>query len=227
VSSFLIDPHVHTAEISSCSRLSAPELVRLYRAAGYQAIVVADHFGDEYFESRDLRRLPWRQRVECFLEGYRRAQREGKRVGLQVFLGAEVRLADSPNDYLVYGLGEEALRQSPPLCRLDLAGLRARVHRAGGIVVQAHPFRPPCAPADPRLLDGVESFNGNPRHRSRNELAEAFAREHGLLRLSSSDAHQQEDVGRGGMRLPDPISAAQEWVSALAEAQLLCSPEAA
>ncbi len=225
--SFLIDPHVHTAEVSDCSHLSAARLIRLYRERGYDALVVTDHFTDEYFEARGRRSLPWPERIQRFLEGYRRAHWEGKRAALQVFLGAEVRLPGSLNDYLVYGLDEKALAQSPPLCRLDLPALSALVRREGGIVVQAHPFRPACAPADARLLDGVETFNGNPRHRSRNDLAEAFAGRHGLLRLSGSDAHEEQDVGRGGMRLPGPIGSLRGFLAALGEAQLLSSPEAA
>ena len=227
MSSFLIDPHVHTAEVSACSHLPAVELVRLYHARRHDAVIVTDHFTQEYFEGRGFRSLRWSERVACFLQGYRRACREGKRLGVRVFLGAEVRLPGSVNDYLVYGLDESQLRKTPPLHQLDLPSLSSLVRREGGIVVQAHPFRSMCTPADPRLLDGVETFNGNPRHRSGNDLAEAFAERHGLLRLSGSDAHQEQDVGRGGMLLPRAVKSLQDWLAALAEAQLVSSPEAA
>jgi predicted metal-dependent phosphoesterase TrpH len=226
MAAFLIDPHVHTAETSSCSRLPAAELVRLYRSKGYDALIVTDHYFDEFFDAEGNGSLPWRRRVERYLAGFRNARREGERIGLRVFLGLEVRLSGSPNDYLVYGPDEEFLEESPPLFRLDLAGLGLVVRALGGALVQAHPFRPVCTRADPALLDGVEVFNGNPRHRSRNELAGAFARKHGLLRFSGSDAHQEEDVGRGGMRLPRAIGSLKEFLDCLGEAELLASPGA-
>jgi hypothetical protein len=43
------------------------------------------------------------------------------------------------------------------------------------------PFPEYCRPANPAFLDGVEVFNGNPRHDSRNHLAAAFAEENGLV----------------------------------------------
>jgi predicted metal-dependent phosphoesterase TrpH len=219
----LIDPHVHTAETSSCSRLPGAEIARLYRSRGYDAVIVTDHYFEEFFAGNGP--LPWRTQVRRFLTGYRNARREGQRIGLQVFLGLEVKLSGSLNDFLVYGPDETFLEDSPPLFRLSLGELVTAIRPAGGIIVQAHPFRPACAPADPRLIDGVEVFNGNPRHRSRNELAAAFARTHGLLRLSGSDAHQAEDVGRGGMRLPRPIGTLREFLRYLGEAELLSSPE--
>ena len=201
--------------------------MRLYHARGYDAVIVTDHYTEEYFDGGSLRSLPWPRRIDCFLEGYRRAHREGERVGLQVFLGLEVRLPGSPNDYLMYGIGEQPLKQAPPLYSLGLAGVRSLAQRCDGIVVQAHPFRSPCSPADPSLLDGVEIFNGNPRQPQRNDLAGAFARRHDLLQLSGSDTHWEEDVGRGGMRLPDPIGSLQGWMGAIRQAQLLSSPDAA
>ena len=67
---------------------------------------------------------------------------------------------------------------------------------------QAHPFRNGTA-VEPDLLDGIEVQNGNPRHDSRNDLAEAYAATHGLLAVGGSDAHRSEDIGRGGITLPE------------------------
>lgn len=37
--------------------------------------------------------------------------------------------------------------------------------------MQAHPFRNGLKIVDPKHLDGIETYNGNPRHDSRNEIA--------------------------------------------------------
>ena len=84
--------------------------------------------------------------------------------------------------------------------RLDLAGLHALCRRWGALLVQAHPNRKNCHPVDAGLLDGVEVFNGNPRHDSHNALTLAFAQAHPhLIRTSGSDYHQPQDLARGGI----------------------------
>jgi len=49
-------------------------------------------------------------------------------------------------------------------------------------------------------------FNGNPRHNSRNDLALMYATQHKLLQCSGSDAHQVEDIGRGGLLTEERIT---------------------
>ena len=74
------------------------------------------------------------------------------------------------------------------------------------LIYQAHPFRPGLRAASPADLDGVEVYNGNPRHNSHNELALRFALDSGLAMSSGSDAHQIEDIARGGIYAPDWVS---------------------
>ncbi len=75
----------------------------------------------------------------------------------------------------------------------------------GALLIQAHPYRHACTPAIASYLDGVEVFNGNPRHESRNALAADYAREFGLIAIAGSDCHRTEDIARAGIlsqRLP-------------------------
>ena len=58
----------------------------------------------------------------------------------------------------------------------------------------------------PGFLDGVEVFNGNPRHNSQNQLALMYATQHKLLQCGGSDAHQTEDIGRGGLLTKERIT---------------------
>jgi len=71
---------------------------------------------------------------------------------------------------------------------------------AGALLIQAHPFRVMCDPADPADLDGIEVRNMHPGHNSRNHLAQALADEHPhLLQTGGSDCHQESHLGRGGI----------------------------
>lgn len=74
--------------------------------------------------------------------------------------------------------------------------------------------------ADPGLLDGVEVYNGNRRHNSRNHLAQRFARENGLLTISGSDCHQLEDLGRGGVELGERVESMAQLVRSLKEGRV-------
>ena len=54
--------------------------------------------------------------------------------------------------------------------------------------------------------------NTHPRHFSRNALAVEFAAKHNLWVIGGSDAHGEEDIGRGGVMLPDGITGTQDFI---------------
>ena len=87
----------------------------------------------------------------------------------------------------------------------------------GALLFQAHPCRPGLSPRDPKFLDGIEVYNGNPRHESNNPRARAWAEEHHLLFSSGSDYHETEDIARGGMIFPGEIHNSKELAAALAK----------
>lgn len=195
---FQYDLHVHTSEISQCGHVKAKDAVRLYQDAGYTGIVITDHYTDTFFNA--YADLSWEAQVEQYLTGYKMAQTEGKQVGLEVFLGIEIRFTEGPNDYLVYGITPEFLLEHPHLYALGLAGFRSLMQGKGLLLYQAHPFRKYLTRAKPELLDGVEVYNGNPRHDSQNYLAMLFAQEHKLKMVAGSDFHQVQDLGISGMK---------------------------
>lgn len=208
------DLHVHTREASGCGRVPARRVAELYHGIGYAGIVITDHYTKDFFSGL-LRRRSWEERIERFLSGYRAAADRGRELGLRVFLGLELRFAHEPNDYLVYGVDEGFLKAHPELADLDLERFHELAAGEGFLVYQAHPFRPEVRPADPRFLDGVEVYNGNPRHDSRDHLALEFARAHGLRMISGSDFHQPEDLGRGGIEVEGEIATGEELVEVL------------
>jgi predicted metal-dependent phosphoesterase TrpH len=205
--------HVHTKNVSPCGKISAGELVYLYKKAGYQVIVITDHFFEGFFES--LEGITWEEKIDHFMIGYQEAQMVGNKIGLKVIFGMEIRFSDNVNDYLVYGIDESFLKEMPFLYSFNLAQFYELIKNKNILIYQAHPFRPGIKAADPMLLDGVEVFNGNMRHNSMNHLAYEFALKNKLRMISGSDFHQSEDLGRGGIVTFDDISSSEELVDIL------------
>lgn len=71
-------------------------------------------------------------------------------------------------------------------------------------------------PAAAEVLDGVEVFNGHPRHDSRNPLALEFAAAHPhLIRTSGSDYHRTQDLATGGIETDRDIRTPADLVKCL------------
>jgi len=221
----LFETHLHTSEVSPCARVPAAEMVRLYRGAGYDGLLVTDHLYPPILESFGC--PDWKTTVDRFLLGYRLAKEEGDRIGVTVLPGAELLPDGGNNEYLLFGISEEFLYRNEGICHYDLVRLRQACRDSGVLIYQAHPYRPDMTRAMPGFLDGVEVYNGCPRHESRNELALEFAKRNRLGMSSGSDAHQTEDVGRGGIGTEKRISDLSDLKEALqsGKAELLRAEE--
>lgn len=193
---YIYDTHIHTSEVSPCARVDGATVARLYKQAGYSGIVITDHYFDGYFETLQG---SWKEKVDAYLQGYRKAYNEGEKIGLKVILGIELRFNENDNDYLIYGIDEAFLKEHEKLYELDLKRFFEIIKNSTAVIYQAHPFRSWATPANPEYLHGVEVFNGNPRHDSMNHKALEFAEKYGLKKLSGSDFHQTEDLAIGGV----------------------------
>ena len=203
---YLYETHLHTCEGSTCGMLTAREMVRRFKAAGYTGIVVTDHFigGNTAVDPA----LPWEQWVEGFCKGYENARDEGDKIGLQVFFGWESGYQGT--EFLVYGLDKQWLLSHPEIRDCSIEEQYALVHADGGIVIHAHPYREEPYIQQIRLfphhVDAVEAYNAthsSPRsvsHRQPawNDAALAYAREHNLPVTAGSDQHKPAMIG-GGM----------------------------
>lgn len=131
------DLHVHTNAVSICGEVTPEDATGLYAAAGYTGIAVTEHFHKGYFDS--LGDLSWPEKVDRYMEGYRRAKAAPH--GLQVYFGLEFRNTRTEDDFLVYGLTREFLCAHPEPYRLDWEEAFRLFHSAGAVVFQAHPRR--------------------------------------------------------------------------------------
>ena len=174
-----IEMHAHTGEASPCANVSAGQIPVLYQQTGYDAIVITDHYCKWAQERSGAETAE--AYAQYFLNGYRTAKAAGDKIGFPVLLGAEANLPGSPNDYL--------------LCQKEQI-----------LLLQAHPYRTYCTPADPAYLDGAESYNGNPRHNNQNELAKEWSQKYHMIQSSGSDFHELEDVAKGGIETSIPVT---------------------
>ena len=83
---------------------------------------------------------------------------------------------------------------------------------AGGFMYQTHPFRPNVVLGNPLYMHGAEAFNGHFHHDSRNELAEKFCEENGLVKMSGTDFHHDDQPVTAGILIPDEIADEAELV---------------
>ena len=207
---YKIETHLHTSHISKCGRMDAKALARAYHEAGYHGIAVTDHYNRTTFAHLGVDLQSGEDKVERFLEGYKRVAAECRKYGIIVYQGAEVRFDECENDYLIYGFRKEFLRNPEMIFRMGISNFASFARKEGVLVIQAHPYRRKCTPAIACYLDGVEVYNGSPRHENFNERADEYAAAYGLIRTAGSDCHQTVDVAAGGLlseELPgDPFS---------------------
>lgn len=207
------DLHVHTSEVSACGSIPAKEVVRLYHQAGYDGLVITDHYADYFFQK--MPNLSWEDKLSRYLAGYEIAKDAAKNCGLSIFLGMELRLSGPvPNEYLIFGIDTEFLLRKKELYQMELPEVRGLVHDSGGLLFQAHPFRKGMQ-QHPGEVDGLEVFNGNQRHNSHNDLSYQLAKTKNLLMCSGSDFHELEDLAVGGIITKERITNSAQLVKAL------------
>lgn len=201
---FLIDTHVHTAESSSCGQTPGAKQVEYYKANGYDGIVITDHFlpGTSYLQKSDD--FTWQDCLDRHQAGWKEAKKH-ETADFRVYYGMEIRFKGSDNDYLVFGASREFFEAHEELCdKVGVQYFSDLVRETGGIALyQAHPFRNGMMITNPKLLDGIEVYNGNASHNSRNDIAKLWANKFGLRQLSGSDCHTPWMASPGGIYLDE------------------------
>jgi len=214
---FYVQMHLHTAETSRCGVDSAKDMTRACKRAGYDLLVVTDHFMNANIRVNPG--MTWPEKVEALMKGYRAAKAEGDRIGLNVLFGWET--YTSGPEYLTYGLGEDFLLKNPDIDRLPPREYLRAVRSAGGFVCHAHPFReayyiPHFTPITDEV-DAIEVFNAGNDDPAWNRKALALARKTGLIELAGSDAHDVSRVVYGAVRLDRPARTMEELIALIRE----------
>ena len=130
--------------------------------------------------------------LEQYLSDYHRALEAGEKIGIKVYLGAELRWEHlSDNDYLLLGVDEAMLSDVFDYMKGDAATFVRDCKSEKSFFLQAHPFRDGLTRLNPALLDGIEAFNLHPGHNSRIALASQFADAHHLIKTIGTDFHHE------------------------------------
>jgi hypothetical protein len=194
-----IDLHVHTRHYSGCSVIEAGELIEKAKEAGLDGLVLTEHG------------ILWRQEVLAPL------QEEASGEGLVILAGQEVTCFHEGmrEDFLVFGIAH-SLGSGP-----SAEDLIRTVHGEGGVVVAAHPMKPPrwsvggWDQAVERLarlpLDALELYHPDHDERARRKIRR-LACLHGFALTGGSDAHEPQQVGAFATRFFRRVRTIEELV---------------
>lgn len=214
----LIDLHAHSKGISRCCQITGKEMVQVVRDAGLDGIVLTNHYDKNYIENNDALTF-----AKKYINEYLLVKEYGKAIGIKVFWGIEVTMAKHNNVHmLVYGVSEEWLINHPNLYDYSQNELYDLVHKAGGILIQAHPFRAgKDVLLDLNCLDGVE-VNCHPLYDETHvkKLADIAKHNHFIL-TCGGDYHADTHRPKCGLYLPDNLETIDEIVAFLKETKII------
>ena len=210
------ETHMHTSQASGCGQVDGAIQARIYKKLGYTGVIVTDHFfnGNTCVPAS----LPWEERVTKYCDGYRAVKEEGDKIGLQVFFGMETNFRGM--EFLIYGLSEEWLKAHPDMLSWSVEKQYEMVKEAGGLVVQAHPFREAPYIGDmvqyPYAVDAMEGYNAlnEVRNAEFNKRAIAYCKERGITMTGGSDAHKEVTM-RGGMIFREKWNDINDFIAAV------------
>lgn len=208
-----IDLHIHTTGFSNCGKLSAAEIVEHYRKAGYDAIVITNHFNSNsrqwFLDNGGI------DYHKSYFDTICQAAELGEKCGLLVLGGFELRFDENANDYLVYGMTSEQCLDYEKIFTMTAAEFGTFARENDILFYQAHPFRNGITVVAPEHLFGIEVLNTHPRHDSRNDIALAWAEKYRLHKIAGSDCHQLQDVGTSAIFTDYPIKNIRDLVHVL------------
>ncbi len=213
---YVYETHLHTAEASACGGTYAKDYIHAYMDKGYAGIFVTDHFFNGNCAVPDD--LPWAEKVELYCAGYENALRAAEGTGFQVFFGIEYNF--NCDEYLLYGLDKQWLKNHPEIMELSHRDLFELVDSTGGLVVQAHPFRQrsyiKSINLHPEAVHAVEAYNAANKG-DENQKAAEYAAMNNLPVTSGSDMHNKdslknENFKAGGIAFATPLNSAKDFV---------------
>lgn len=209
---FKTETHTHVLPVSTCSKKTPEEMVRLYHEAGYQTMFISDHFSAPYFiKAGD--QLTFEDKVHILYDSYLKARKEGERYGMNILFSVELSLCS--NHWLLYGVDLNFLLLRPDIFDMTLDEFHAYAKAHGITIIQAHPLRDGHDVPHPEIADGFEVINTNRHHENYDEKVFAIAKKHHLLMSAGSDAHNNDDVGGAAMLSENEIKTVDDYLTLL------------
>lgn len=214
VMGYLYETHSHTCEASACGKVHGEDYISYMMDKGYSGMIITDHF----FNGNTCvpEDLPWKERVEIYCSGYERALKAAEGKDFNVMFGVEINYWK--DEYLLYGIDKEWLINNEGIMRMTRHELKDAIHKAGGAVVCAHPFRERDYYEDiklaPTASDGIEVYNAA-NTPNMNALAFEYCTKLGQTMTSGSDIHYFYDGDMGGMLFEHRIDSVKDYVKAI------------
>lgn len=219
---YLYETHLHTNLGSACANNSGSEMAEALWKYGYAGMFVTEHnWGGNTCVPRAI---PWEDGIDLLKRGYEEALEFGKKHDFDVIWGYEAGYGGP--EFLIYGISPEWLKAHPEMKDATIEDQYKMVSEAGGMVVQAHPFREAWYIDEvrvfPDFVDAVEGVNATHScSKSQNhnkpvydERAIAFANEKHLPMTAGSDIHSTNLFG-GGIAFKHRIHSAEEYKKAI------------
>lgn len=206
----LIDPHVHSKEISLCSHVTTKEIVEEKLKLNVNGVALVNHIQSWYYKPEEQKEYLKRY-LDCFYEGREYARKRD----FVFILGAEITL-DKPKyaDWLVYGIDEKFFKDAPCFYQMTQEELYKYVKSFGALMIQAHPFRNPIVPGDPMYMDGMEI---NCRDIDLPHLGKVldFCKENKKYVICGTDYHSENQRQCMGTIVPDTVKDSFDFVDAI------------
>ena len=212
---YLYETHLHTCEASKCGKVHGEEYISFMMEKGYSGMIVTDHFFNGNTCVPDD--LPWKERVEIYCSGYERALKAAEGKDFTVMFGVEVNFWK--DEYLLYGIDKNWIIENECMMDMTRNELHEAVNKAGGIMIQAHPYRERDYLSDIKLapasaIDGVEIYNAA-NYPNMNALGYEFARDLGMPMTAGSDIHYFYEGDMGGMLFDEKIRSVKDYAAAI------------
>ena len=213
----LIDLHAHSSGISRCCRIPAETVIEEARRIGLDGIALTNHY-----QKKDLKGREPLEYVKLYLEEFHRARAYGEANGIRVLYGIEVTMEGFKLVHmLIYGVSEDFLYAHPTLYEYSQEELYRAVKAAGGVLIQAHPYRRGDSLMDTALMDGIE-ISCHPLYEGTHcEEMRRIAERDGLLLTCGGDYHADTYRPKCGMYLPDSVTTGEALGAYLMEADTL------
>lgn len=219
---YIYEMHQHSSICSACSKLDVKDLITIMKKRGFAGVVLTNHF--YHGNTRVNRNQPWEDFVGEFEREYLLAKEEGEKQGIQVFFGIEQGLGDG-KEVLIYGVEPKVIADHPEIRDLCfeplLKCLYEVVNEAGGLVIQAHPYRvrdyikEPHKDLNKDYLDGYEIYNACNTPED-NQNIEKLKEEKDKIFTAGSDSHWDNEI-RFGIKTEEPIKDNKDLVRVLKE----------
>ena len=204
---FKTELHAHTTPASGCSEITPEHLIEVYKEKGYTSIALTNHFIVDDADPQE--------KITKYLDDYYKTIEIGKKEGINIILGSEIRFSENYNDYLIYGIIPDDLYDINSLLYKGIDNFYKEYKNDKNIILQAHPFRNGIELANPESVDGIEAFNLHPGHNSRVGFAAQYARKHGFLITCGTDYHHFGHEGLCGILTKEPITDSHQLAQVL------------